>query len=1211
MKKFSKLLTVLLALVVIITAFTVVALASEEPELTAKEINSSTGKFSDGTFSSFTPGDIFQNAIWNDANKTGVWNVHGADNGNVYLQSEYDVGGSGAHDNLDMYFNYNKSTNIDAYPYIAFDLDIMTENGTFGQYASIGATVSANSSASRIDMSSTYIYELGLDTTPYNWQHLTYLVEHVGGGIFNHHFFVNGKLTYTRPTDYSASSGLTAAGDTSNLALYFFRMYPSIHNTTAGNGKIGYDNFRYTLFPAGYCDDENGKADLSKIGNHYYSEDYEFPYGITEAKVGDNIYDDANEAIEAAAEGATVKLTMNGTKTLIIDKNILLDTNVYDESGNATGSFYTYEYKSSKGFVPTETAAGSGIYSFERSANAVDVIWDEKCAEDCDCFAEYGGHTLTAETVALVGNVPEYFGTLPTWEITNEYTQKKFLGWSYENDGTVDELIAVTAEDVENGQIKLYPVYTTVAYSIELISGGISTFHVESEFGALLTDAPAGATIKLLSDIYTEVATVQIKKSLTIDLNGYDLKRCFVYGNVYEATDSGEGLVYGTDTVLETVASGGEIFFRPMATYVKLTFTSSTGGGTIYNFKMDAETWKYNGEVVKRTSTAIAPARLTNASESTYSASYFELHINGGITIYAGQAFYSIYASGTGYVIKMDNVNYYKLDNSDFIYCRTNYKVDISITNSLIYAPNNSGNFMFLGTNDGKTYGSERYSEILIKDCDIIKASTGWGFYLYNARYAGTTNAVFDNCRLYDSGAESTTACDAEVTGINGTLCYYSTASSNQSTPVNTQEGWSLETVSIPVTYYVPSATFEVTTDLINAPTFDIPASTKHTITYNRLITQPVDVNWVNADGIVIKTEKLTPGVDAPVGPDAAVELPDDPYRNLKAIWVDAAEDGKALPETLGWNSEGTEFTWQNAYSFYAVGELDGNKTYVGGIKDAMFNISFLASFRYNIYFPVNDVLNITSVEGFTDCGTVSIDGEKHRLFNFSAGTTSATEDTAVLVSFTVGEEAFEQTFKLSAVRYAEMILASNTTAESELLAIGNMVRFLKEARLFCGLEVEEKLDTIISAAGVPDYAESYNGDTNISGLTNYIYSVSYVIYNGVASYKFTLNDPAYADIISFYHGDNKIGSKVGGTDEVTVNSEPVVKTYVILDVMRVYDIIDELTIKIDDTELSATYSILDYIEAKPDSALVKSLYEFGVAAENYKTYLEGEYPTA
>ena len=161
------------------------------------------------------------------------------------------------------------------------------------------------------------------------------------------------------------------------------------------------------------------------------------------------------------------------------------------------------------------------------------------------------------------------------------------------------------------------------------------------------------------------------------------------------------------------------------------------------------------------------------------------------------------------------------------------------------------------------------------------------------------------------------------------------------------------------------------------------------------------------------------------------------------------------------------------------------------------------------------------------------------------------------------------------------------------------MVRFLKEACVYSNTEVNtDKLDAIITAAGVGAYAEKYEGDGNIMPVTDYLYSASYVIYNGVVSYRFTLKDATYAETVKFYIGDNEIGATVH-----TETAEEGGRTYLLLDTMRVYDIIDEITIEVG--EATATYSILDYIEVKPESNLAKALYEFGVAAENYKAYLE------
>ena len=61
-----------------------------------------------------------------------------------------------------------------------------------------------------------------------------------------------------------------------------------------------------------------------------------------------------------------------------------------------------------------------------------------------------------------------------------------------------------------------------------------------------------------------------------------------------------------------------------------------------------------------------------------------------------------------------------------------------------------------------------------------------------------------------------------------------------------------------------------------------------------------------------------------------------------------------------------------------------------------------------------------------------------------------------------------------------------------------------------------ERFGAILDAAGVADYATSYDGNGNIQALSEYIHSVSYVIYNGAAYYKFVLTDASYAESISF-----------------------------------------------------------------------------------------------
>ena len=103
-------------------------------------------------------------------------------------------------------------------------------------------------------------------------------------------------------------------------------MYPSI--SASSNGKIGYDNFKFTSYPKGFCEGE----DLTRIATYYYKENYVFPYKYTVATITDaegvvNYFDDIEKAVNAASETDVIKLTYDITESVIVDKKITIDRN--------------------------------------------------------------------------------------------------------------------------------------------------------------------------------------------------------------------------------------------------------------------------------------------------------------------------------------------------------------------------------------------------------------------------------------------------------------------------------------------------------------------------------------------------------------------------------------------------------------------------------------------------------------------------------------------------------------------------------------------------------------------------------------------------------------------------------------------------------------------------------------------------------------------
>ena len=175
------------------------------------------------------------------------------------------------------------------------------------------------------------------------------------------------------------------------------------------------------------------------------------------------------------------------------------------------------------------------------------------------------------------------------------------------------------------------------------------------------------------------------------------------------------------------------------------------------------------------------------------------------------------------------------------------------------------------------------------------------------------------------------------------------------------------------------------------------------------------------------------------------------------------------------------------------------------------------------------------------------------------------------------------------------------------------MVRFIKEAKLADNSSADvTAYETLITKSGIADYKDTYTDETTIENVSAYVESINFVITGGVASYKIVLKDASYAEMLKVTIGDAVLATTLG-TEDVTVDEATVTNTYLIVESIIVYDIIDTVTLTVTDGDnaVSGTYSILENIEgvaaADGDTALLKALYEFGVAAEAYRAILEAQ----
>lgn len=1180
MKKFTKLLILLLSLVTIFTAFTVVALADGEAALSTPRIKNIgnggpdwDGKLDGTLFGSGTASGRY-GYIYAEASDTqnlyGVFmmspkksNVSTSDNSyygeDLALDTSTEkrtIGESSV-----TVYTYNP---ID-YPYFVYSFDTMTPTGNFGvvdadnPYApmndlqfrtGIGGSQKGNYS---LIIDTPTIFNK-LDSTPYKWQHVTviakYRADNVGANgktvaaEYDIELYVDGVRVPGEVVEGVEQKLLTnvAPDSAKSLAIgiipeqlgYTFLRLSTYSGSNPISGYVATD-------PSTWPDTDPSEWSKAKVALDnpqisYYQDDWSFAqiakseYEANKASVPTGgkavaavqtpagvvtYYGNAADAVNAAADGDTVIILADIEEPLAIDKAITIDLGmrydqqilnvpVVDENGDpvykddgvtqqtqtVTTTYllgaHDVTFFSRTGYVAAPVAEAEGvvvntddsgnayvgIYKFEKSENAYIVNWDPECEGECDCH-EMTKHLLTEATTVTVGNAPAYIWEIPAFEITKNGFGVVFVGWSTEKGGEAIDLSTFTAEAGET--VNLYPVYEYVQYAFELItSADKSTFYLEEDFDEQLINAAANladATIKLHTDVYTEVPTVKLYKSLTIDLNGHNLKRCFVYGNVYEATKNGEDFVYGTDNAT-TVASGGDVFFQTYAVNIVLTITSSNGGGTFYNMKMNANTWTYENKVVKRDSSGVTTARVTNSSESVSKKSPFTVKLNGGITIYAGQLMWQGHADGS-YNVYIDNVKYYKFDSDTFIWLRTNQKIDIEITDSLLFAPSNSGSMMYLGTS-GKTYNSIYDSNVIITNCDFIKPETSWGMAVSISRPTGNTKVVFDNCRLYDAGAYSNTAAHVDVTGINGTLGVYSEESSKQSVPVNAADGWENREASVTYIYYVPSSStsLPVNSDsIIDVPTFDIPATNKLALTFNRVITKPVEVTWMNGDE-VHSTETLYPVADSFAGPKIIIELPNDLYRDMRLQFVD--KNGTLSTETaIDWAVD--------SYTFYSAETVNGVTKYVAAPKATMFSLSYMGHLAYNLYTPIVDGVTINQLGAHYTPSKVVIDGVDYWCANAGWITPQTAIDTSeVQIIYTIDGVKYTANFKISALIYAELLSEFGGVTDIELDAIYKLIAYVEEVYSYTGTMTDEK------QAAFDTFFNTYNEGNRPAYVTEY-----------------------------------------------------------------------------------------------------------------------------
>ena len=689
MKRFYRILFLILTVAIVATAFSIVALATEQD---AGAPTSKLGVLKD--YDAMADGETIQNS----KSKYGKAVAVKQDNGNVYMLLTYeDISASGTQaENVD---TDSGKQYLTTYPYAMFSFDIMSPQGVHSEETYFAARLyNAKTSVGYLSDAYVYFSSLGLSETPYDWQHVSIVIEQDSETLnFIMHVFVNGEFVQ-RMTSSKFSATIGAENyDRSKLTISYTKFNTPRYASQAGK-DTAIDNLRATYFEAG--------ATIEEMANYYYN-DWVSPYKYTLATLNDQngnpvYYDDFDKLLADAQDSDVIHLKTD-ISDVIINESAIVDTNIYDTDGTTVIGNYNFDFMSTQGYVAEEN---NGIYTITKSTKLINLNWDPACEDDCDCNESYGGHILTATTIAVPGNIPEYPHDAPEFEIRNGL-KREFIGWSYENDGTVDELVALTEDDFLNGEVNLYPVYTSTQYSIEYInaSGITVSYHFADEYADVVNDAQAGSTIKFHTDV-TATTTIVLKKNLTIDLNGFAFNQENIRTVTYNAVQDGSGKWVKDGDAISTEGTPSAAAFSIEFGNKHLTITTSRPGASVHRVYISKTVLVSGEEVVGETVSVSSPTFITYKAAVGHT-----LNLIGDVTYYAGNLITNDWNNNVNaFTLNIDGATCYQVCSTDS-YIRCNEGGDYNFKNSKFYVTDLFNNYT---SNPGS-----RVTNMVIENCDI------------------------------------------------------------------------------------------------------------------------------------------------------------------------------------------------------------------------------------------------------------------------------------------------------------------------------------------------------------------------------------------------------------------------------------------------------------------------------------------------------------
>ncbi len=1067
-------------------------------------------------------------------------------------------------------------TDIDEWPFLVFDFDIMSPTGKWQGNVSLelrsfmaGDTTldsvyygkaSQNPFVFSYDENGTYLSDKSGDVkmyvNPYEFTHVTLIWESVATETVrsvNLYVYVDGEYFFSYeggnlPTN-SSGTAFTAGYYNNTPHMSYEEVRINWPATAASDHMTAYDNVITRLFDTNYKGNLAtvlaAKDNLNDWDASLYSEDT-VPFGVAVAQVGDVKYDSLAKAIDAVETNGTVTLLANVADPVTVSKIVTINAGEY-----------TAEIVGGEGYAVDTTT--EGIYKVVNSAGrTVEVIWDEcYCYPACEDLTVKHPLNYYLEEVAIFSNLYDLYNPTYTGYVGDDGVIYTLKGWkNTATDEMIDKTTTVTEEDVSAGYIDLEPVYEVATLDMTYIKDG-KLVYVATGSGVTLanavSNADAGSTITFMNDIDMDNTTITLSKAITIDLNGYTLKNMSVGKNV---KNSAFKLNSGADITVKSSQVGGKIYCNGF---------NGSGAGSAGIFNINNNNTKV---------TLLGTDAQGNTSLTTFSnilvhgySTTTELYIDGGVYVGAGS----------------DNMGYIDLRCSG---------ADATIKNATIYTEHSSGLINY----SGRVAATDSDATVTVDNCLLI-ASSGVVKSLVSPVVVKITNSYIygDVTPQLNSNYTSNTV-GSVILGEG----VYLTGKTNEY--VTFVSGYALydDPTDKDVTYTTLTWVIDKTagdsgwvyTDDSFAPVVVNETKTFAKKTSNET---PVTIIWKDAEGNEIGRNVALPG-------------------NTAVVPADMKTAGTLIPGWLDyvpaeWDKD---LTVPSGVTEYVLTAVEGGAVTPIANVELLFNIRLTTHFEYHLFIPeVVEGIEITGVDFRGDrlarynsfvATKYLINGANYTMVDAWPGfINGAAEDSTAGVTFTYGGNTYTVATTINMPAYCRYILETEGYSDDAKAVAANAANYLYTG---CVLA-----NNTAAAAKVADIVTNYSAyiiaptdeelvAPDMSAIADYVSGVSLIVEAYSPRFKFDLTEAGKAATVKLSTGADS------GTD-----TEYATLGYIRTNQTAIANLA-KMTITVTPAEgepVSAEFTLAGYVALLTANgadantvALAKAMYGYAVANANY-----------